>query len=119
MDQAGEPSVDLTGPTAEPAKSPTRWGKGPPPPEEVRFLQGPQPRGHVSQPFFDFKVNFDNLSLAQLDIKLLEILAKSRSRGRIKQPLKFSAPAYVYIKLFQLTINHGYPMNRKSIEQLI
>jgi uncharacterized protein (TIGR00730 family) len=29
----------------EPAKSPTRWGKGPPPPEEVRFLQGPQQRG--------------------------------------------------------------------------
>jgi uncharacterized protein (TIGR00730 family) len=46
MDQAGEPNVDLTGPTAEPAKSPTRWGKGPPPPEEARFLQGPQPRGH-------------------------------------------------------------------------
>jgi uncharacterized protein (TIGR00730 family) len=46
MDQTGEPHLDLTGPTAEPAKSPTRWGKGPSPPEEIRFLQGPQPRGH-------------------------------------------------------------------------
>jgi uncharacterized protein (TIGR00730 family) len=31
--------------TTEPAKSPTRWGKAPHPPEEIRFLQGPQPRG--------------------------------------------------------------------------
>ena len=31
--------------TAEPAKSTTDWGKGPPPPEEVHFLRGPQPRG--------------------------------------------------------------------------
>ena len=31
--------------THEPAKSATRWGKAPPPPEEVRFLQGPQRRG--------------------------------------------------------------------------
>ncbi len=29
---------------AEPAKSRTDWGKGPPAPEEARFLQGPQPR---------------------------------------------------------------------------
>jgi uncharacterized protein (TIGR00730 family) len=29
----------------EPAKSLTQWGKGPPPEEEARFLQGPQPRG--------------------------------------------------------------------------
>jgi uncharacterized protein (TIGR00730 family) len=30
---------------AEPAKSSTRWGKGAPSPEEIRFLQGPQQRG--------------------------------------------------------------------------
>jgi uncharacterized protein (TIGR00730 family) len=30
---------------SEPAKSRTDWGKGPPAPEEARFLQGPQPRG--------------------------------------------------------------------------
>jgi uncharacterized protein (TIGR00730 family) len=30
---------------AEPAKSRTQWGKGPPAPEEARFLQGPQSRG--------------------------------------------------------------------------
>jgi uncharacterized protein (TIGR00730 family) len=29
----------------EQAKSETQWGKGPAAPEEVRFLQGPQPRG--------------------------------------------------------------------------
>jgi uncharacterized protein (TIGR00730 family) len=29
----------------EPAKSATRWGKAPHPPEEIRFLRGPQPRG--------------------------------------------------------------------------
>jgi uncharacterized protein (TIGR00730 family) len=44
-----EPSPD--GANSEPklpaqaAKSRTDWGKGPPVPEEVRFLQGPQPRG--------------------------------------------------------------------------
>jgi uncharacterized protein (TIGR00730 family) len=30
---------------AGPAKSPTQWGRGPAPPKEARFLQGPQPRG--------------------------------------------------------------------------
>jgi uncharacterized protein (TIGR00730 family) len=32
-------------PPKEPARSRTDWGKGPPAPEEVRFLQGPQSRG--------------------------------------------------------------------------
>jgi uncharacterized protein (TIGR00730 family) len=39
---AGRPAVV----PSEPAKSRTDWGKGPPKPDEIRFLQGPQPRGH-------------------------------------------------------------------------
>jgi uncharacterized protein (TIGR00730 family) len=44
---AGDPPLErpLATVPAEPAKSRTDWGKGPPHPEEVRFLQGPQPRG--------------------------------------------------------------------------
>ncbi|HLJ94195.1 MAG TPA: TIGR00730 family Rossman fold protein [Gemmataceae bacterium] len=45
MDQAGQPDLGSAKTPVEPAKSPTQWGKGPSPPEEVRFLVGPQPRG--------------------------------------------------------------------------
>ena len=36
---------DIPSLPVEPAESRTQWGKGPPAPEEARFLQGPQPRG--------------------------------------------------------------------------
>ncbi len=45
MDQPGEPDLVSPKPPEEPAKSTTRWGKAPPPPDEVRFLHGPQTRG--------------------------------------------------------------------------
>jgi uncharacterized protein (TIGR00730 family) len=41
----GEPDLVSPPPPEEPAKSATLWGKSPHPPEEVRFLRGPQPRG--------------------------------------------------------------------------
>jgi uncharacterized protein (TIGR00730 family) len=44
MDTPSEPAAIPALPS-EPAASSTRWGKGPAPPEEIRFLQGPQPRG--------------------------------------------------------------------------
>jgi uncharacterized protein (TIGR00730 family) len=44
MEKAVEPDRAVP-PPEQPAKSRTRWGKGPPPPVELRFLQGPQPRG--------------------------------------------------------------------------
>jgi len=44
MERAVEPGKPVQ-PPEEPARSPTRWGKGPPHPDEVRFLQGPQRRG--------------------------------------------------------------------------
>ena len=45
MNRAIEPDgVPARLPT-EPAESRTDWGKGPPHPEEAKFLQGPQPRG--------------------------------------------------------------------------
>jgi uncharacterized protein (TIGR00730 family) len=42
-DAGGRPATVVP---SEPAKSRTDWGKGPPKSEEIRFLQGPQPRGH-------------------------------------------------------------------------
>jgi uncharacterized protein (TIGR00730 family) len=42
MDKLPDPHSTPT--HAGPARSTTHWGKGPPEPEEVRFLQGPQPR---------------------------------------------------------------------------
>jgi uncharacterized protein (TIGR00730 family) len=44
-----DPKIEKDGappkPPVEPAESSTRWGKAAGPPEEVRFLRGPQPRG--------------------------------------------------------------------------
>jgi uncharacterized protein (TIGR00730 family) len=45
MDDAAHPGAGKSALPAEPAKSRTDWGKGPAPPGEVRFLQGPGPRG--------------------------------------------------------------------------
>src|SRR5262249_8406547 len=45
MEKAIQPDGSAARPPEEPAKSSTRWGQGPPPPQEARFLQGPQPRG--------------------------------------------------------------------------
>ena len=44
MEHAAEPVGTVIIPR-EPAQSRTDWGKGPPPPEVAKFLQGPQPRG--------------------------------------------------------------------------
>jgi uncharacterized protein (TIGR00730 family) len=38
-------ALERDGLAATPSAPPPRWGKGPAHPEEVRFLQGPQPRG--------------------------------------------------------------------------
>src|SRR5712692_7708299 len=45
MDQPGEAVLVPSKLPEEPAKSTTHWGKAPAPPEEVRFLHGPQSRG--------------------------------------------------------------------------
>jgi uncharacterized protein (TIGR00730 family) len=45
MEKALEAEGGDRRPPAEPVQSPTQWGKGPPPPEEAKFLHGPQPRG--------------------------------------------------------------------------
>ena len=45
MNPVTESNLRTPKPPVEPAKSPTRWGKEAHPPEEIRFLQGPQRRG--------------------------------------------------------------------------
>jgi uncharacterized protein (TIGR00730 family) len=45
MDEAMKPSEVSPRPPEGPATSLTRWGKAPPPPEELHFLHGPQRRG--------------------------------------------------------------------------
>jgi uncharacterized protein (TIGR00730 family) len=46
MDKTDESSVVVSRPPEGPAPSLTQWGKVAPPPEELRFLQGPQRRGY-------------------------------------------------------------------------
>ena len=46
MNRAIEPDGVPAALPTERAHSRTDWGKGPPLPEEAKFLQGPQPRGH-------------------------------------------------------------------------
>lgn len=45
MHKVTEPNGEVATLPRQPARSDTRWGKGPPTAEVSRFLQGPQPRG--------------------------------------------------------------------------